>query len=258
MSTIVLIRPGCTDFDDQQRIQGALDIPLNESGVRQVQQIAAELHHIPLDLVYSGPQTASRETASLLARDRGIALKVVEDLHNVNCGLWQGLRVEDLRRKHHRIFKLCHDSPASVCPPEGEMLSEAADRVQQALAKPLRKGLNFAIVAPEPVASVIRCIIQRLAMDHVQWLPSTTAGEWEFLQIADPAIETPISLFRRFVWAPAADTIRGAAAGDTAVVVTSPIPNNPAVHAAEARSRDEAHEYGRDQDQRLVTERGRS
>jgi len=252
MSTIVLIRPGCTDFDDQQRIQGALDIPLNECGLRQAQQIANDLHHIPLDLIYSGPQAAARETAALLGRDRGLTPKVVEDLHNVDCGLWQGLRVEDLRRKHHKVFKLCQDSPDSVCPPEGETLSEAAQRVQQALAKPLRKGLNFAIVAPEPVASVIRCIIQHLAMDHVCWLPATTAGEWECLQTAEPVIESPSSLFRRFVWAPAADTHQ-AAAGQTAVIVSGERQSNPAVHA-DARIRDEAHEYGREPDQRLVTE----
>ena len=254
MSTIVLIRPGCTDFDDQQRIQGTLDIPLNECGIRQAQQIAADLHHVPLDLIYCGPQPAARETASLLAKDRGLTPKVVEDLHNVNCGLWQGLRVEDLRRKHHKVFKLCQDSPGSVCPPEGETLSEAAERVQQVLAKPLRKGLNFAIVAPEPVASVIRCIIQHLAMDHVCWLPDTTAGEWECLQTAEPVPETHSSLFRRFVWSPAAETVR-AAADETVVVVAGERQSNPAVHAAEARSRDEAHEYGREPDQRLVTER---
>ena len=32
MLQIVLIRPGSTDYDVQQRIQGSLDIPLNEQG----------------------------------------------------------------------------------------------------------------------------------------------------------------------------------------------------------------------------------
>ena len=32
MLQIVLIRPGTTDFDEQGRIQGTLDIPLNERG----------------------------------------------------------------------------------------------------------------------------------------------------------------------------------------------------------------------------------
>ena len=36
MVQIVLIRPGSTDYDEQGRIQGTLDIPLNEQGTREV------------------------------------------------------------------------------------------------------------------------------------------------------------------------------------------------------------------------------
>ena len=43
MLQIVLIRPGCTDFEEQGRIQGTLDIPLNEQGRQQVERMTAEL-----------------------------------------------------------------------------------------------------------------------------------------------------------------------------------------------------------------------
>ena len=38
MLKILLIRPGVTDFDEQGRIKGTLDIPLNENGTAQVAQ----------------------------------------------------------------------------------------------------------------------------------------------------------------------------------------------------------------------------
>ena len=37
MVQIVLIRPGSTDYDEQGRIQGTLDIPLNDQGADEVQ-----------------------------------------------------------------------------------------------------------------------------------------------------------------------------------------------------------------------------
>ncbi len=40
MPHFVLIRPGSTDYDQQGRIQGTLDIPLDDQGAEQVQQVA--------------------------------------------------------------------------------------------------------------------------------------------------------------------------------------------------------------------------
>jgi probable phosphoglycerate mutase len=41
MSTAILIRPGETDFDQQSRIQGGLDLPLSETGRQQVRELIA-------------------------------------------------------------------------------------------------------------------------------------------------------------------------------------------------------------------------
>ncbi len=42
MLTVILIRPGSTDFDEQGRIQGTLDVPLNEQGAAEVGRLAEE------------------------------------------------------------------------------------------------------------------------------------------------------------------------------------------------------------------------
>ena len=52
---IVLVKPGATDFDEQGRIIGTLDVPLNDSGIQQAQSAAAELSDLELTAVYSGP-----------------------------------------------------------------------------------------------------------------------------------------------------------------------------------------------------------
>ena len=43
MLRIVLVQPGSTDFDDQGRIKGSLDIPLSANGTGQVARMVAEL-----------------------------------------------------------------------------------------------------------------------------------------------------------------------------------------------------------------------
>ena len=43
MLRIVLIRPGATDYDCEERIQGALDIPLNRQGLMEVARAVDQL-----------------------------------------------------------------------------------------------------------------------------------------------------------------------------------------------------------------------
>ena len=48
----------------------------------------------------------------------------------------------------------------AICPPEGETLLDACQRLQRVLSKAIRKYSVFAIVVPEPLATVIRCTLQ--------------------------------------------------------------------------------------------------
>ena len=63
MPTIALVRPGCTDFDDQKRIQGVLNLPLNQRGESQVKEITKLLRKFPLEIVYTSPGEPARSTA---------------------------------------------------------------------------------------------------------------------------------------------------------------------------------------------------
>ena len=40
--------------------------------------------------------------------------------------------VSDVKRKQPRVYKRWQEQPESVCPPEGEMLGEADERVRAA------------------------------------------------------------------------------------------------------------------------------
>lgn len=159
MSTVVLIRPGSTDFDEQNRVQGALDLPLNNRGQEQVQHLLDQLQKIPLDVVYSAPGEPARSTAEKIGEELGVPVKISEGFRNLNQGLWQGLQIDDIRRKFPKVFKQWQESPESVCPPEGETVAQAVGRVQKSLQKPLKKKKIIAIVASEPLASLIYYVI---------------------------------------------------------------------------------------------------
>jgi len=159
MSHVVLIRPGCTDFDEQNRIQGSLDLPLNARGQEQLRTILDSLSDVPLDLIYASPCEPARSTAAAVAAELGIPVKEIDQLRNLNHGLWQGLQIDDIRRKFPKVFKQWQESPETICPPQGETILDAAERIRKGLAKPLKRRKTIGIVASEPLATLIRCVV---------------------------------------------------------------------------------------------------
>jgi phosphoserine phosphatase len=167
MSTVVLIRPGCTDFDDQKRIQGSLELPLNERGQSQLEKVVDTLQKIPVEIVLTGPCDPCRLTAKRVADALQISLKEKKGLVNLDHGLWQGMSVDEVRRKFPKAFKQWEDAPETVCPPEGETIGEVQERIASALKKPLKKYGTFAVVASEPLASLVSYTLRGLPPDEI-------------------------------------------------------------------------------------------
>lgn len=163
MSTVVLIRAGCTDYDDQHRVLGTLDMPVNERGVEQIRCINRGLQErgLRLQAILTSPDDPACGTAHAIAETQsGAKVRELEELRNVNQGLWQGLPESDIRKRFPRLFRSGKEDVTAICPPEGETLSDACQRLERVLCKNIRKYDVLAIVAPEPLATVIRCTLQ--------------------------------------------------------------------------------------------------
>ena len=134
-----------------------------------------ELRPVPIEVIYTSPCEPARSSAAAIGAELGLPVKEHEGLRNLNQGLWQGLCIEEIRRKHPKVFKLWQESPESICPPEGEMISDAMERVRKALEKPLKRGISFAIVASEPLATVIACHVsgRKLDLTHAVCTPDS-------------------------------------------------------------------------------------
>ena len=185
MVQIVLIRPGSTDYDVQERIQGSLDIPLNEQGAAEVAQTAEQLRDKGIKTIYAPVSQPSQQTAAIVAKVLGIKQKKIERLGNLNQGLWQGMLVEDVRHKQPKVYRQWQEQPENVCPPDGEMLSEADDRVRAVLVKLLKRHKEgvIGLVAPEPLLSLARRFIAHGPLGDL-WKAPNGHGRFEVLEVA--------------------------------------------------------------------------
>ena len=184
MLTVILIRPGSTDFDEQGRIQGTLDVPLNEHGGAEVARLAGELRDRGLETIYHSACSSAQQTAEALAGALELKPKRVENLQNLDHGLWQGMRVEEVKRKHPKVYRQWQEQPDSICPPEGETLEAARARVQAVLRKVLRKHREgvIGIVVPEPLARLVRCQLNHSELGNL-WTAGEEHGRYEVIEI---------------------------------------------------------------------------
>jgi len=155
-----VIRPGETEFDVQDRIQGDLNLRMTHQGTCQVAEMIEALRGRQLDTIYCSPSEPAFSAATQVASALEIPLKVLDRLPNVNLGLWQGLSRAEIREKQPRLFRQWEDEPESICAPQGESCEEAYDRVQRTLRKLIRRRGSFAVVASEPLATLVVSVLK--------------------------------------------------------------------------------------------------
>ncbi|QDT37827.1 histidine phosphatase family protein [Stratiformator vulcanicus] len=155
---LVLIRPPATDFDDQNRIQGRLDLPLSDHGSASVMDCVEALRDANLNMILCDPGEPAFSTAQEIGDELDVPVKAKEELRNLDQGLWQGLKLEEIRKKYPKLIRQWQESPEAVCPPQGEPVGDALERVRKVLKRPLKKSGRIGIVAAEPLASLIASV----------------------------------------------------------------------------------------------------
>jgi broad specificity phosphatase PhoE len=184
MVQFLLIRPGSTDFDEQGRIKGTLDIPLSDIGTLQVGRLVGELHDTPIDHLYTSPCRSAEQTAISVAADHRLKPKVLEELQNLDHGLWHGKLIDEVKHSQPKVFRQLQDHPETVCPPDGEPISTALERVRAAVSRLTRKHKTgtIALVVPEPLASLVRSILNQTDVGDL-WRAECEGGGWQLIEV---------------------------------------------------------------------------
>jgi broad specificity phosphatase PhoE len=190
MLNILLIRAASTEYTGQGRVQGTLDVPLSEDGRRQAELAAEQLSKHAVETLQCGPCRASRQTAELIGQHLGIKPKTNDLLHNLDLGLWQGMLIEEVKTKQPKVYRQWQERPETVCPPEGETLQHAQERllsVQAKLVKKFKTG-TVAMVLIDPLASVWRSLLLDQPIGDLWQMGGDREALWESIPLtAEPA-----------------------------------------------------------------------
>ena len=189
MLKIILVRPGACDFIDQARIQGTLDVPLNEHGKGEVAQLTKDLAGHEISAVYCSICQPAQDTAMAIAEALDVKLKTLRGMQNLNHGLWQGMLIDEVKRKQPTVYRQWQEQPESVRPPEGEMVGEAAERVDRVIDKLLKRHRQgaIALVVPEPLATLVKVRLGKGKVGDL-WQAAAGHGDWQLLQVESESV----------------------------------------------------------------------
>jgi probable phosphoglycerate mutase len=103
VSRLLLWRHGLTEWNAAGRIQGQLDAPLAEDGLRQAEKAAAVLAGFSPTSIVASDLSRARRTAEELAARTGLSVSIDAGLRERHWGDWQGsthaeLSVQDAER----------------------------------------------------------------------------------------------------------------------------------------------------------------
>ena len=138
-----------------------------------------------IEALYAGPCLATQQSAEILAESLRIKAKTLDKLGNLNLGLWQGMLIDDVKRKQPKVYRQWQDFPETVCPPDGETLQAARERLQGVLAKMAKKHKSdtVAVVVPEPLARVLLNVVRDDALGNLWLTDGENRQQWEPIEV---------------------------------------------------------------------------
>ena len=161
MTTVYVIQTGRTIWEDQSRVESSAGAPLTEQGAVAVKSVTKELLKHKINAIYAGKGEAERQTAELVAEVLRIKVRTKDKLREIDYGMWQGLTIDEIKRRQPKVYKQWLESPLSVRPPGGESLDEVQNRLREALREIIRRHKSgSALLVLRPVAmGLLRCVL---------------------------------------------------------------------------------------------------
>ena len=154
---VFLVRHGQTESNVTGFYMGWSDEDLNEVGYIQVRRLASRLAGLPITLVYTSPLRRAYTTAAILAEPHRLEPKALDDLIKIHLGDWQGLHMDEIKRRWAELWRKWRVDPSNLTLPNGESLSEVTERTISAFARIVgtNRGKQVVIVSHDVVVKVL-------------------------------------------------------------------------------------------------------
>lgn len=156
-TTILLVRHGQTNANATGFYMGWSDEDLNELGYTQARRLSARFASMPIASIYTSPLRRAYTTAAILAEPHKLGLTVLDDLIEIQLGDWQGLHMDEIKKRWPKLWQQSRTDPSELTMPNGESYMQVTERAVQALkmVAEANRGKQAAIVTHEVIVKVL-------------------------------------------------------------------------------------------------------
>ena len=179
ITRLLAIRHGETAWNVGGRLQGHLDIALNDTGRLQAERLGQALAgREPIDAIITSDLARARDTAQAVAQATGAPLSVDAGLRERSFGDFQGMTFEQVTQAHPEAAERWRRRDPEWAPPGGESLLLFQERVTQTVQALAAQniGKNIAIVTHGGVLDVLYRAAARLGLQDARtWQLTNTA-----------------------------------------------------------------------------------
>ena len=164
---LYIMRHGKTDWNEEYRLQGRTDIPLNEDGRLMAEKAGEDYRDVNFDICYCSPLSRARETAELVLKNRNVPIIVDDRLVEMSFGVFEG--TQNCYSDPDCLMNVFFQEPQNYKGVEnGETMEELFARTGEFLeevVKPgLKEGKDILIIGHGAMNSSIVCQIKGLAL----------------------------------------------------------------------------------------------
>jgi probable phosphoglycerate mutase len=191
---IIAIRHGETSWNADARIQGQLDIGLNETGRWQARRVGKALAEEPITAVYSSDLERAQATAQPISDVKGVPVIPHEGLRERSFGMFEGKTFDEIHQTWPEHAQNWRKRIPEWQPPDGgESLLQLRERVTRTLEQLAARhpGEQIVVVAHGGVLDAL----YRVATGQEVNSPRT----WEL----------PNGAINRLLWTPQGFTLVG-------------------------------------------------
>ncbi|MCQ2427001.1 MAG: histidine phosphatase family protein [Clostridia bacterium] len=161
MTEIYLIRHGESESNKIDTFAGMTDFALSEKGRVQVAKTAERLKNYGIQAIYSSPLKRAHETAEALSEATGLPVTDVFELHEVCCGVWEGLPFSEVEKRYPEDLYNWTNCLGDFRPTGGESKNEVRARMKAAMTK-IAEENDGKIIAVASHASAIRGFVSEI------------------------------------------------------------------------------------------------
>ncbi|GEK34310.1 histidine phosphatase family protein [Kurthia sibirica] len=102
MTRIYVARHGETDWNRLGKLQGATDIPLNDSGREQARACGLYFETIPVDAIFTSPLKRASETAKIINEQLNVPIIEISEFRERTFGDAEGMTYEERSKVYPR------------------------------------------------------------------------------------------------------------------------------------------------------------